>query len=412
MNPERPLRIAHVTNYQVPGYGYEELALARVQHRLGHDVVIVTSNYLHPRGAYAVLRERFPDRKIAPREEIEDGVRILRLPSVEFGTRTWIRGLERVLIGLKPDVVHCHNLLVFHPLRLALLKLTNRLSVGLVVDDHTLYSAMRRGVRGRAFYFAYRNFLHPLLASQVDSFCAATVETREYLIKHCGVRGPIRVMPLGVDADAFSPRESQRLHTRAELGFQQDDFVVLYTGKVVPSKGIALLVQAAIRLIESGQPIKVLIVGDSEPRYSAILREQVVKAGKQRYFQFLPSVPHDELAGFYSAADIAVWPGVETMAVYEAMATAVPVIVPESSGYARLIDEKAGVTFRPNDAVSLADSIDRLRTSSVRQHLGAGGRHLVDQEFSWRHAAQRYLAEYRAVLGGPAAAQVADPART
>jgi len=86
-------------------------------------------------------------------------------------------------------------------------------------------------------------------------------------------------------------------------------------------------------------------------------------------FNFCRGVPHDELAGFYSAADIAVWPGVETMAVYEAMATAVPVIVPESSGYARLIDEKAGVTFRPNDAVSLADSIDRLRTSSVRQTL-------------------------------------------
>ena len=34
------MKIAHITSYLVPGYGYEELPLARTQRRMGHQVTI------------------------------------------------------------------------------------------------------------------------------------------------------------------------------------------------------------------------------------------------------------------------------------------------------------------------------------------------------------------------------------
>ena len=63
------LRIAHVTNYLVPDYGYEEIQLARAQVRMGHDAIIIASNYLYPTGLYSVLRRRFESRRVEPREE-------------------------------------------------------------------------------------------------------------------------------------------------------------------------------------------------------------------------------------------------------------------------------------------------------------------------------------------------------
>jgi hypothetical protein len=135
------MRIVHVTNYQVPGYGYEEIMLARAQRRLNHEPIILTSNYLHPRGAYTVLRDRFPRRRVEPSDEVRQ---------------------------LDPDVVHCHNLMQFHPLRMAWLKARSRVRFGLVVDDHMHFGFMRRSPLGKAAYLVFRRLVQPLLAKEVD----------------------------------------------------------------------------------------------------------------------------------------------------------------------------------------------------------------------------------------------------
>src|SRR5665213_2496382 len=103
------MRIAHVTSYQVPGYGYEEIMLAREQKRLGHEVEIFTSNFLHPGGQYVVLSHRFPRRKVSPMDDTQSGIPVHRLPSTEFMQRPWIRGLARKVQEFRPDIVHCHN---------------------------------------------------------------------------------------------------------------------------------------------------------------------------------------------------------------------------------------------------------------------------------------------------------------
>ena len=161
------LSIAHITNYQVPGYGYDEIQLSREQVLMGHKVAIITSNYLHPTGLYSVLSERFPSRQVEPREEVVDGVRIMRLRSHEFARRVWIDGLERSLKEFNPDVVHCHNLLQFHPARVALLRARRKYRGAVVVDDHMHFGFMRRSIAGRLFYAAYRTFGQPVIARGV-----------------------------------------------------------------------------------------------------------------------------------------------------------------------------------------------------------------------------------------------------
>jgi glycosyltransferase involved in cell wall biosynthesis len=391
------MKIVHVTNYQVPGYGYEELPLAKAQARLGNDVSIITSNYLHPRGAYSVLRHRFPQRRVKPRVELHDGVRIYRMESIEIGTRPWILGLSRRLSLLKPDVIHCHNLIVFHPTRIALMKLARRSGSALLVDDHTLYSVVRRGLKARIFYLGYRTVWHQIISRGIDKICAVTEETRHYLVNLCGVRGEIDVMPLGVDTDSFHKSAELRVIWRQKLGLAERELVYLYTGKIVEPKGVHVFVHGALRLLAEGAKFTVVIVGDGDAGYVAKMRERANQAGYGERFVFLPSQLHHELPGLYAAADVGVWPRQESMAVFEAMATSLPVIVNERSGYAGLVSH-CGVTFAPDDFVSLSRAMSELATEDRRADLGRAGRALVENGYSWNDSALRYLGVYASIV--------------
>jgi glycosyltransferase involved in cell wall biosynthesis len=403
------MKIAHITNYVVPGYGYEELQLAKAQTKLGHDVAIITSNFLHPKGrAYGVLGARFPKRKISPGEENHDGVRVIRLASVELpGTRVWIRGLFAQLDRLAPDVVHCHNLLQIQTVRLAMAKAVGGERVRLVVDDHMHQSVVRKSATGRAFYAFHRAVIQPLLSREVDRFCAISQDTRTYLREQCGVRAEIELRPLGVDTDAFKPSPELRRRWRQRLRIETGELVITYVGKIIEAKGARVLADAALRLLAQGDRFKVVMVGDADAAYLVSIMRWVEDAGHVDAFRFHASVVHGDLPGVYAAADIAVWPRQESMAIFEAMATALPVVVSSRSGYRSLVEEIVGLTFDHDDVDSLADVLKTLFEADLRRRFGAAGRELVVRDYSWRRSAERYLETYTDAARRP----VATPAR-
>jgi glycosyltransferase involved in cell wall biosynthesis len=116
---------------------------------------------------------------------------------------------------------------------------------------------------------------------------------------------------------------------------------------------------------------------------------------------------HGDLPGVYAAADIAVWPRQESMAIFEAMATALPVVVSSRSGYRSLVEEIVGLTFDHDDMDSLADVLKTLFEADLRRRFGAAGRELVVRDYSWRRSAERYLETYTDAARRP----VATPAR-
>jgi glycosyltransferase involved in cell wall biosynthesis len=394
------LRIVHVTSYQVPGFGYEEIMLAREQVRMGHSVWIVASNYLHPLGDYSVLEARFPVRQVAPRTEIVDGVTVIRQASFQIHNRVWIRGLGRLVRSLRPDVVHCHNLLQFHPARLAAARMragTNKFV--LLVDDHTLYNTKRNGLVAEAFYTTYRHLIHAFIAHGVSTFTAAAEECQRFLVNECGVEGMPEVVPLGVDPELFRPDAVRRSAQRSRFAIPSDALVVIYTGKIVSTKKIDVLIDAIAELKASEPSCVCLAVGDAHPEYAQALAAQIDKLGLGAHFRVFGSVSQEELASLYSASDIAVWPGAESMALFEGMASGLPVVVPERSAYAEITAGGVGRTFRAGDAKSLASVLIPLTDHDLRHRLGAEGRAYIKRTRTWRSSANRYLRIYQEALG-------------
>jgi len=399
------MKIVQITSYLVPGFGYEELPLARAHVRMGHDVTILASNFLHPPGIfYGVLKARFPERRVSPRDEIQDGVHVIRLRSLELpGRRVWMFGLAREIRRLDPDVVHCHNLLQVQTVRVAFGKALGRPPKRLVVDDHMHQSVVRRSLAGRVFYSLYRSTLQPLMEREIDNFCAISEDTREYLRDMCGVRSEIQLRPLGVDVDAFEPSASLREEWRRRLNLGMDDLVLLYTGKLIAAKGVHVLVAAALRLLDDGEKVKVVLVGDADPHYVEQIKQRIAAAGRTEEFRFHPSVMHAELRGAYAAADIAIWPRQESMAVFEAMSAALPVVISNRSGYFKLVTSGPGVAFEHDDDESLAAELRGLFDPARRATLGAAGRALTERDYSWQRSAERYLQTYGEVAAPVAA---------
>jgi glycosyltransferase involved in cell wall biosynthesis len=393
---EGSLRIVHVTNYQVPGYGYEEIQLSREQHRMGHDVTIIASNLLHPPGIYSVLRRRFPTRRVDPRSESVDGVTIKRLASREFARRAWIHGFERCMSDIQPDVVHVHNLLQFHLPRLAFMRARKRLTAAIVVDDHMHETFVRRSLLGRAFYATYRAAVQPVLGQYVDRYTAIAEDTREYLRHRCGVRSPIDVVPLGVATTVFMRDGAARGRVRAALGIGATHLLLLYTGKVIPQKGLDVLVDAAAALITDGTLSVVVAIGDADEAYARQLGETARRTRVPLHL--VPSMENDRLPEWYSAADIAVWPRQESMAVFEAMASELPVVVSSRSGLAPIVAPLYGVTFDEDRPGALAESLRHLTSVNERRRLGEAARKLAESSLSWTRSAELYVSIYREAI--------------
>jgi glycosyltransferase involved in cell wall biosynthesis len=392
------MRIAHVTSYQVHSYGYEEINLARAQARAGHEVAIFTSNYLHPKGQYAVLATRFVRRKVRPGNEEVDGVTVVRLPAAEILGRVWICRLTKAIRRYRPDVVHAHNLLQFHPLRLVALKAASGGHPKLVVDDHMHYSVMRTDFLGANFYRMYRHVVQPQLQRRVDAFCGISVETQRYLSSECGVQPPVRLMPLGVDTSLFRPNTRARVSFRHRLGAHDDDLVVIYTGKVIEPKGPHVLIDAALQLLDTGLKLHVVCIGDRDVEYFRTLQSRVLVAGHSGRFHFLDSLPHEELARAYAGADVGVWPRQESIAILEAMSSGLPVVVASGSGYSELVEQNGGLLFTADDPESLGGALLRLAAPGTRRIVGAEARAFVAGQLSWDSSAQRYLQLYASVL--------------
>ena len=232
------------------------------------------------------------------------------------------------------------------------------------------------------------------LQHAVTSRAAATIVHEGRFAEH--LAGAC-VVPHGLEPDAGTVPRSQ---ARRRLELNPDEFVVLCFGFVAPYKGLEVALEAA-RL--AGPSVHLVVAGDEHPRlrgrdpYVAHLR-----AGWGQWAQFTGSVPDGDVADWFSAADLALFPYPRPFSSSGALADALshhtPVLL--SPALAQCIGAPAACTA-PDDPADLArrlvdisadrSLLDAIRTASATL---AEGR-------SWPAVAARHLRVYEEVSHGP-----------
>ena len=203
---------------------------------------------------------------------------------------------------------------------------------------------------------------------------------------------PITVIPLGLDTDAFCPRD--RTLAREVLGVPQDARVILFVAEPITRrhKGFALLAQALSGL--NGIPKLLLMTAGSGKAPAEVAIPHLR----------LDHIPNERLLSFvYSAADIFVIPSLQEVfgqTALEAIACGTPVVGFSVGGIPDMV--RLGVTgllAPPQDVAALRGAInDLLQDPEKQAEISANCRRIALEEYSLEVQARHYVQLYERIL--------------
>jgi len=384
------VRIVHVEDFIHPDAGYQVNLLARLQVRQGHEVIVVTSE-LDRVPAHLVQffgKDRLRERD--ERFERRTGVRIIRVPLWGFysGRAIYRPGLKRVVDGLRPDVamVHGEDTLM----GIGFILRAARLDYPIVLDCHMVEMASRNRLRG-AFRWLYRHLVTPsILRHQIPLIRVVDVD---FVEKCLGI--PLSktvLLGFGTDTDAFKPDRAGRAAFRQAHGFAEDDFLVLYAGKLDVEKGGAFLAEALFRRLPSrtGRRIRFLLVGNTIGPYGAAV-EATLEHSENAIRRF-PTQAYLDLLPFYQGADLALFPRQCSMSFFEAQACGLPVLFENNEVNLQRSRFGNAMLFEPGDVADFREQLARAEAMAAGDFaaMGAAARRLIVENYDYVPIAQKF----------------------
>ncbi len=211
---------------------------------------------------------------------------------------------------------------------------------------------------------------------------------------------PVCVIPPGVDIDRFKPLDEQARSTiRERFNFKDDDEVILTLSRLVPRKGMDVLISATSELMKTRPRVHLLIAGTGRD----LRRLKALAQSTNAPVTFLGFVSDDQVAELYGMADVfgmicrVRWGGLEQegfgIVFLEAAACGVPQIAGRSGGAdeAVLEGETGFVVDNPTDSNAVKQALEKLLTDSeTRQEMGRNSRARAEKEFSYDYLAIKY----------------------
>jgi len=201
------------------------------------------------------------------------------------------------------------------------------------------------------------------------------------------------VIPFGVEAAVSDQPRA------AEIRRDSSQPIVLFVGRLVPYKGVDVLLDAM-----PGLNAVALIVGEGPQR--AALEAQAHRLGITNRVRFLGSVADQELASLYRACDVFVLPSVTRQEAFgvvqlEAMAAGKPVVSTDLGTGVGWVNRhgETGYVVPPRDAGALGDAIRALLADpDLRRSMGEAAMRRVRSVFTVERMIDDTLALYRDLM--------------
>ena len=289
--------------------------------------------------------------------------------------------LAREIANVQPQIVHideeAYNLATWQALRLA------------------------RRAGAKSLFFTWQNIVrrYPPPFSwgerwahrRADYAIAGTAAAADAL-RGKGYRGRLAVIPqFGTSETLFTPREDK----------PQRQFTIGYIGRIVPEKGIDILLRAAARVDGDW---RLRVVGGGSARDA--MRALAIALNVDERVEFAGQLPSAELPAEYHKLDVLVLPSLTRpnwkeqfgRVLVEAMASGVPIIGSDSGAIPGVIGA-AGRIVPEGDAEALARALAQLRDQPrLRRELSEQGRARFLAHFTHARIAAATVAVYREIM--------------
>jgi glycosyltransferase involved in cell wall biosynthesis len=354
---------------EVGGLESHAFYLCRDLVRLGHDVTMVTSH----------------SKPEAPREEVMDGVRVIRrwFPSKNPGG--WIAHTLATVptylpLAKRADILHAQTFASAIPGMIA----KARSGKPLVLTLHTSHFLK----------MAKKPVWQPILRRIIKSsdwLLAASAEIRDVAL---GLYPHPRAEAVtnGADTEMFKP-------TNPTLPPPPDGRKrLIVPRRLFHKNGVEYFVRA-LPLIRKQVDVEAIFVGDGpeRERLEGIARE----LGVLEYCNFMGARPNREMPGLLSSASVAMFPSLmeaTSVAALEAMSCEVPVAASNVGGLPEIVDETVGTLFEVANPEDQARKVIALLQRSDLKEVGARARQRVVASWSNERLARRHIEIYQTLL--------------
>ena len=171
----------------------------------------------------------------------------------------------------------------------------------------------------------------------------------------------------GIDLKNFSRKEVSCINRR-QVGFEDNDFVMAYSGRVIKEKGVSELIDAML-LLKDKPNIKLMIIGSSffnnvenNDVFICMLKNKAKPIIDR--IAFTGFIPYNQVSDYMQIADIAVLPSMWEepfgLTIVEAMAVGLPLITTRSGGIPEICEGAATIIDKKDIVNHLANAINDL----------------------------------------------------
>lgn len=242
------------------------------------------------------------------------------------------------------QVIHAHGLIA-GAVGTLLARLFRKHSV---LSTHTTYALPQR--------LSITKIARSILNSYGRILCLSKKSKKE--LESTGVHpDKVKVYTYWVDQEIFKPLGKEKY--KKQFGWE-GKFVALFVGRLIPVKGVDLLLDTAQALADKN--IYFAFAGDGP------LTEKVEEAAKNwGNVIFLGPLKSQDLVPYYNAADILVVPSISEegfgRVIIEALSCGTPVIASNRGGIPEAVDKSVGILIEPK-VDTIASAIENLYTDN------------------------------------------------
>ena len=206
----------------------------------------------------------------------------------------------------------------------------------------------------------------------------------------------IRIISPGVDLDVFKPGD--RSAARNKLGLTKAK-MVLYAGRLEPLKGIDIAIEAVSKL-DTHEIVNLTVVGGDSTSEDIVLELKSLAGslGISERVKFIGSISQSELADYYRAADVLIFPSYYEsfgLVALEAMASGIPVVASRVGGLMDLIKNgEAGYLVPFRCAESFAEKLEVILANPSLQEAMGKSANAIAMKCGWEDVAKNLAKFY------------------
>jgi glycosyltransferase involved in cell wall biosynthesis len=300
---------------------------------------------------------------------------------------------------VKPDIVHLSNALQLGMARLLRERCGPPVVCQLSGEDVFLeklppphYDEARALLRERA--------------ADADAFVAINRYYADYMVDYLAIdRSRIHVIPHGLRLTGHAARRERAAGEPPVIG---------YFARICEDKSLHLLVEACEILAQRNDVPRFLLraagyLGANDREYLQKLKSRTASGPLAGRFKYIGELDRDQKIAFLQSLDVMSVPTVyresKGLPALEAMANAVPVVLPDHGSFSELIaDTGGGILHRPHDPGDLAEKIAELLHSPARAgELGRAGQSAIHDRYDAATMARNTLGLYQRLVDRPIA---------